>query len=42
MAKRAKTSAPELLTVAERRLLESSLGKSLATASAAQLGKAIE
>ena len=42
MAKRAKTSATELLTVTERRLLESSLGKSLATASAAQLGKAIE
>ena len=42
MAKRPKTINTDLLTVTERRLLESSLGKSLATANAAQLGKAIE
>ena len=42
MAKSPKSISTELLTVTERRLLESSLGKSLATATAAQLGKAIE
>ena len=42
MAKRAKATTTELLTATERRLLDSSLGKALASASPAQLGKAIE
>ena len=42
MAKAPKSISTELLTVTERRLLDSSLGKALATASPAHLGKAIE